>query len=330
MTWAMMPERYQLPNNQVRLQLCGSNIIQFYASQHFLDPKNPTQSELQFYIYSRQFISYGLAAPNNGDSKYTPIYKNIYKEPMWEDSELTILWEDDPKLDLLKYKMNFRANFIPIGSTPKERLRTIKLDPNFPSIVNFLCNPLEKPEKSSSYDTRLKGPLRLRLLPVVYCPNQKMGETPPEMAYIINKYGAAFLIQNLPYNPGSAGQLVRPMTDTTVKVKLYSDIKNLKAYPPLPPKPTPPPTPPPQKSRTLKTSYCGGIGYVTYHPRGFLNKQYPEIIGYAMCRGMRHECPIVDFDTLGGASKLVGIFNCVWTRGGTPENPSLSLMARSR
>jgi hypothetical protein len=232
MTWAMMPE--QSLNDQVRYQYCFDyNDTQYYATQHFLDRQNPTQSELQSLIYSRQSISYGLAAPNNGDYKKTPIYENIYKEPMWENGELTILWEDDPKLNLLKYQMKFKANFISIDAMPKERLRTKKPDPNFPSIVNFLCNPLEKPEKNSSHDIRY--PLQFRLLPVVYWAGKNVGETPPEMANIINKYGAAFLIRNLPYNPGSYGNLVRPLTEITVKVKLYSDIKNLTPYPPLPP-----------------------------------------------------------------------------------------------
>jgi hypothetical protein len=120
------------------------------------------------------------------------------------------------------------------------------------------------------------------------------------------------------------------INNTILGYRVNARIEKISTTLPQPPQSLPPPPPPPPLPyRILKTSYCGGLGYIKYYQRGFLNKQYPEIIGYAMCRGMRYECPIAE--TIADAAKLVGIFNCAWTVWGMESGtPFLSLIARSK
>ena len=222
-------------------------------------------------------------------------YENIFKEPIWTGGEANILWEDDPNIGFWIYRMEFFSNFLGIDK------KTKKPDPNFPTIVTFVCNQLKKVEFGSSCKLNLTN----KRLPVIYWSSRKMGETPPEMAEIINKYGGAFLTKNLPLRSGSGD-----LTSKTISIKLYSDVKKLMPYPPRcltpppppqppqPPQPPLPPTPPINNvGRTKETWLCGGqkkAVMITFYPKGVLSKKYPEIIGFGMCEGHKRSVTIAE------------------------------------
>lgn len=76
--------------------------------------------------------------------------------------------------------------------------------------------------------------------------------------------------------------------------------------------PPPPPPPPAQQTYSLNTYMCNASRptWMTYHQKGFLDKKYPEIIGYAMCSGFKRNCPIAE--DIYDASKLATYFCCAF------------------
>lgn len=76
--------------------------------------------------------------------------------------------------------------------------------------------------------------------------------------------------------------------------------------------PLPPPPPPAQQTYSLNTYMCSASRptWITYFQKGFLDKKYPEIIGYGMCSGFRRNCPIAE--NVYDAAKLATYFCCAF------------------
>jgi len=112
------------------------------------------------------------------------------------------------------------------------------------------------------------------------------------------------LFQNVPWNPTIS---MPPRDCIPIDGCLFCPISSQPIV-----GPTPLPLPPINGgTRTKATWLCSGqrkAEMITYHPKGFLDKRYPEIIGYAMCSRFIRQCPIVE--NIGDAMKLTTFFKC--------------------